>query len=957
MPENAKLEFKDNQNLVSWDVPAGGVNKGYVDFDNLSYDVVRMPDNVKVATGLKTTSFSETTPEALQAYYYLITACNNNHFSVPAETNRVLCGDAFPVPYTQNFDEQATFDDFFKVVDNDGSGNTWRYGYSGEVRMDYIKNDEAPYDADDWLILPKVSLQQGVKYRFHMNMKTFTPAYPEDFEILLGTDPDDLTSFKSIKKEVEFTDIAKEFGDYMLDFLTETSDDYNIAVRYCSRHDEESSLMMIKNVGIDKVGNVGAPAQVTEMTVTPDPNDALKATVSFKAPQVNLGGEPISAISAVKVFRNDEANPVHIFESVTPGQELTWTDENVPSVGIHAYTVIPTNDEGDGDFTTIEKFIGIYTAPYFTDFSDKKYAQSLWTTENNIEDDPNGWNGWLWKDQNDRKEYSLFYYLMNDRDTYIWLYSPLFKIEDNTVYTVSFNGQLSGGDIYPDIKWQLAYGEEAKHDSMQEFAGIDQMSYSNLDYDNLFVNREGGRYHIGLGVTGAAKGDCFIGTLSNFSLVRRASAFAPFTITDYNGFADRNGELKATIEFKTPTQNYYKEELDKNEDLTVKIYQGKDAAIPAKTLTVKPGESVKWLDDKAVHGFNYYRIVCANSHGDGEAFNDTIYVGRDIPMAVEQLKFRADADNANLRISWDKPSMGENGGLVLDAETKYNVYSYNPQTNELTPVAENVEDKSYLVEANATDEQNLYYYAVSAVNTEGESKAIASSIVLGKPYALPFEESFANATLSTKLWQSIPMVQGATSAGVDNPAGGSYNNCQGPQDNDGGCAYFYNGSQYESLIGAMLVSPKMRVTEAGGNELSFWAYHYAESVDYQGRGALYVAVSADDADPVIIDTIEVGGDKETGWTEHKVNLDQFKSADYLSFIIMGVTPGYQDVIYVDNFRLSSEYAGVNGIVSDDNEEGNMQMFDINGLRLNSLSGTQGNTIIIRDGKKVLNRTR
>ena len=68
-PGNARMVFADNVNSISWDVPEGGVNKGYIDYDNLTYDVVRMPDGVKVATGLKVTSFSEPTPASLQAYH------------------------------------------------------------------------------------------------------------------------------------------------------------------------------------------------------------------------------------------------------------------------------------------------------------------------------------------------------------------------------------------------------------------------------------------------------------------------------------------------------------------------------------------------------------------------------------------------------------------------------------------------------------------------------------------------------------------------------------------------------------------------------------------------------------------------------------------------------------------------------------------------------------------------
>lgn len=954
-PGKPTMKFNDNVNEVTWQVPEGGVNKGYIDFDNLTYDVVRMPGEVKVATGLKATSFSEPTPEALQAYYYKITAINNGHVSAVAETNRVLCGDAFPVPYSQSFEDEATFNDFFKTVDNDGAGSTWRYGYSGEVRIDYIKNDQDPFDADDWLILPKVAMQNGVKYRFHMNMKTFTPSYPEDFEILVGTDPDDLTSFKSVKKEVEFTEIAKEFDDYSTDFTVDADGDYNVAVRYCSRHDENSSLMMVRNVGIDKIGMTAAPAAVSVLTVTPDAGYLLKATVAFKAPQVTLSGESLSDISYVEVMRDNESEPVHKFEPVTPGQELSWVDENVPSVGLHNYTVTAFNEAGNGESVSAEQFTGIFEAPFNADFSDKKYSRTLWSSEDNIENDPDGWYGWTWKeDSNGVGYYDLYHYLLDDADTEIWLFSPKFKLEPNTVYTVGYNGHFAGGAAYPDIEWQLAYGDDASSEGMNKISGIDKFEYVDSDMETMLVNKDAVNRHFGFGVTGATKYDYFTAKLKNFSLVRRASAFAPYRITNYKGVADNGGALKANLEFKTPEVNYYNEDLDKNEDLTIKIYQGKGATIPSYTVTAKPGENVKWTDANALHGFNYYRITCENSNGVGEVFNDTIFVGRDLPTAVENLTFKGDSDNANLRISWSKPSTGVNGGLVLAGETKYNVYSYNHTNSELTPVASNVEGESYLVDVNNLDAQKLYYYAVSAVNSEGEGKAIASSIVLGKPYELPFAESFANSSLSTQVWQVIPMAPGATAAGVTEPSQAEYNQCAGPQDNDGGCAYFYNGYQSEIFAGALLVSPKTRIDKEGGNVLSFWAYHYKEPDTYVNKGTIAVAVSADDASPEVIASFEVGGDKETGWTEHKVNLDKYKNANYISFVLMGMTPGYMDALYVDNVKLSKT-SGINAVTDEDNASENVQQFDLNGLRINGMNAVQGNTIVITNGKKVMNR--
>lgn len=948
-PGSPKMEFADNVNTVTWETPEGGVNKGYIDFENLTYDVVRMPGNVKVANGIKETSFSEPTPESLQAYYYCITAINNGHVSATAETNRVLCGEAFPIPYSQNFEDEATFNDFFKVVDNDGDGYSWRYGYSGEIRMDYIKNG---VDADDWLILPKVSMNNGVKYRFSMLMKIFTQTYPEDFEILIGTNPDDLSSFKTIAKETDFTRIANEFDDYTCDFVVDAAGDYNIAIRYCSKLDKKSSLLMVRNVGISVVGMANAPAQVGNMTITPNSDDLLEATISFKAPEKTLVDDPLSSFTKISIYRNSEENPIHVFESVTPGEELSWTDTNVPNVGIHAYTVIPSNEAGEGEFCTEESFIGIYTVPYTTDFTDKKYSRALWTTEDNIADNDNGWYGWNWKeDANGNRYFDLNYYLLEDRQTNIWLFSPKFKMEDNTVYTISYNANVPYNYNGNDIKWQIAYGEDASMASMNKIEDIEGKLLVS-DHETMLVNKDGGRYNIGYGVSGSQKSDYFYGNISDFSLTRRASAFAPYLMSNYKSEADQTGELKASLEFKTPDTDYYCNKLDASEKLIVKIYQGKATTIPAFTTEAAPGELVKWIDEKALHGFNYYRITCENSYGPGEAVLDTIFVGRDKPALIENLSVKADAQNANVRLNWDKPSIGANGGLVLDAETKYNVYAYNPSTQDLTPIAENVAEKTYLVEANITGTQNIYYFAVSAINSEGEGTASATSIVLGKPYDLPFEESFANSAVSTQLWQAIPMVSGATSAGVSNPEP-SYNQCEGPQDNDGGCAYIYNGYQYETYVGALLVSPKMRLAKDGKNELSFWAYHYKEPADYVNKGAIYIAVSADDTEAEIVTALEVGGDKETGWTEHKISLDKYKDANHMSIIFMGMTPGFQDAIYIDNIKVAAGNSAVDGI-SDEESLNSTVIYDLNGYRLPE-NAIKNGKIVIRNGKKAINR--
>ncbi len=61
-----------------------------------------------------------------------------------------------------------------------------------------------------------------------------------------------------------------------------------------------------------------------------------------------------------------------------------------------------------------------------------------------------------------------------------------------------------------------------------------------------------------------------------------------------------------------------------------------------------------------------------------------------------------------------------------------------------------------------------------------------------------------------------------------------------------------------------------------------------------------------------------------------------------------------DALYVDNVKLSKT-SGINAVTDEDNASENVQQFDLNGLRINGMNAVQGNTIVITNGKKVMNR--
>ena len=221
----------------------------------------------------------------------------------------------------------------------------------------------------------------------------------------------------------------------------------------------------------------------------------------------------------------------------------------------------------------------------------------------------------------------------------------------------------------------------------------------------------------------------------------------------------------------------------------------------------------------------------------------------------------------------------------------------------------------------------------------------------GELYSLPFKESFAGGTISTQLWQAIPMVQGATSCGLDNP-NGSYNQCTAAQDNDGGCVYFYNGYQYETPAGALLVTPKVKLSTSTGNELHFWAYHFKEV--YSSPAFIQVAISENDSQFANISNaqFEIGESTEAGWKEHVVNLDRYRNADFVSVALMGITNGYQDVIYADNISIiNTSDTGVNDVRSTGSTAA-QDCFDLQGRKVNP---AKYHGVVVRNGKKMVLR--
>lgn len=162
---NATLTAEGSTATITWTAPTVGTNGGYIDVDEITYDVVRFPDNVTVATDLTATTTTDVVTE-YKGYYYQIFAKDGNGQGSYANTNTMPFGPGLGMPYTNKF---GTADEFNKllIIDNNQDGNTWTYAeFTTSAGYFYCENA-----ADDYMVTPPLAVVEGNEYEIEFDSK------------------------------------------------------------------------------------------------------------------------------------------------------------------------------------------------------------------------------------------------------------------------------------------------------------------------------------------------------------------------------------------------------------------------------------------------------------------------------------------------------------------------------------------------------------------------------------------------------------------------------------------------------------------------------------------------------------------------------------------------------------------------------------------------------------------
>lgn len=338
--------------VLTWDTPTETMNGGYVDPKGITYDIVRFPDEVKVATGLDETRFSEIIPEPknLTLYWYEITPVYQGAKGQPTISPQLPIGCAVPPLYNYLADENDMA--FFQIIDANNDGETWTFDpVHMAARIKYSLAENYTMPMNDWLVTPRVKLQAGRMYRFALDAGCYFSYTPERLEVKMGTQatPEGMNIQVIAPTVINNTDMKTLEGWINV----ETDGIYFFGIHAISGAD--SMYLYVNNVAIEEGPLLGTPGKITSLSATAGANGALSATLKGVAPKVTVEGEPLNEITEIRIVR--DGRPIDTITGVQPGDTFEYVNNGAVQSD-NTYVLTAVNSIGAGYDATTSVYVG-----------------------------------------------------------------------------------------------------------------------------------------------------------------------------------------------------------------------------------------------------------------------------------------------------------------------------------------------------------------------------------------------------------------------------------------------------------------------------------------------------------------------------------------------------------------------------------------------------------------------
>lgn len=613
-----------------------------------------------------------------------------------------------------------------------------------------------------------------------------------------------------------------------------------------------------------------------------------------KAEKKENGEIVVSWTAPVKGNHDGYYNPGDVSYTVTrqpdnkvvyEGTATSYTDESAKDLQIgNYYYDIKAKVEGEYGETVSTQYIMVgsfLVLPYSQDFENNA-SVSTFVIEDMNED------GNTWEYFGDSMICGVSESMTENND---WFITPAFYLSKDSIYQVCIDAKTDA-EGYKELM-QICAGEMDEGSAMTQTI-LPTTAIENAElktYSATFVPAKDGVCHIGIHNISKSNEGSYL-TIDNLKVTTIGSTKAPATADNVKASAV-GAEHRVNISFSAPSKNMIGKALTENiKTITVK----RDDATVKTFSNVAPGESCTFEDTPDTDGTVKYTITAANRYGSGASVETSTYVGYDIPAAVTNTKITAD-DEGNIAVSWNAPTTGIHNGTIDLSNIKYNIGNVDGSSlRNATVTTTEYKEKKTMKEG----VQRLAWYTITPETAQGIGlEATTDTLFIGKPYSLPFAESFPKRQMQKGPWCTY----NSETAMWDLMQYGSYADAS---DADMGLAAFSTVTEGST---ARLLSPKISLKDSRKPELKFWVYNMMKAT-HSLRTSI---VTPDGKENIISEFVpndteieENGGE----WKDYSYDLSAFKQYDYIQLSFTGIghepenlvsiVPMYLDQISIDD---------------------------------------------------------
>lgn len=275
----------------------------------------------------------------------------------------------------ESFDE-STMPAGWIAIDADGDGFNWdpsvavgnfttNSGAGCVVSASYDNDNSVALTPDNWLISPAVVIPASAQdVTLSWWAKGQDPNYAvEHYAVYVSTTGTAVTDFTS--PAVYEGNSTGDYVNLTVDLTSYAGQSIYIAFRHYNVSD--MFFLNLDDIEVTYV-NPNIANAPSNFTATPDPDYALSVDLSWTNPTTTVGGDPLTAINSIELYRNGTL--LNSFSNPAVGGNMTYTDNTMTASGIYSYLIYAVTGNGNGQEATLEGVMVGHLCPITIDMVD-----------------------------------------------------------------------------------------------------------------------------------------------------------------------------------------------------------------------------------------------------------------------------------------------------------------------------------------------------------------------------------------------------------------------------------------------------------------------------------------------------------------------------------------------------------------------------------------------------------